>query len=371
MAEVVTLVMGGVLIVCALGATQPWLDRHFLPSFLLPREWYVRMELAARLALALAGAALVRLTPRVGRLVADAPSGPGRIAVAALLAIVASEPALRGMHLQPAQWLLPDEEPLRRADARLGWALVPARTGRAEVGGRVVEYAIDAAGYRVRDAARPVDVERPSVIFTGESVMFGEGLTWDESVPAQVEAALAVQSANLAVHGFASDQAYLHLQRELPRFRHPVAIVTLFMPSLFGRNLDHRRPHLGPGLTWIAPSGEWQLQSLARLVVPYHGDAVIEDGVATTRELLQATAALAHDRGAQALVVIPQFGPEAPPERAIRRRVLDGSGLDYVRVDIDAAWRLPWDRHPDARAAHAMANAIARCLRGSVFQHAS
>ena len=29
----------------------------------------------------------------------------------------------------------------------------------------------------------PVDPERPTILFTGESVMFGEGLTWDESVP--------------------------------------------------------------------------------------------------------------------------------------------------------------------------------------------
>jgi len=365
-AEVVTRVIGIALIVCAVGATQPWLDRHFLPSFLLPREWYVRIELAGRLALALAGAVLVRATPRVGQLVEHAPSSSGRIAVAALLAVVASEPALRGMHLQPAQWLLPDEEPLRRADARLGWTLVPARTGRAEVSGRRVEYAIDAAGYRVRDAARPVDVTQPSVLFTGESVMFGEGLTWDESVPAQVEAALGVQSANLAVHGFATDQAYMHLEHELPRFERPLGVVTLFMTSLFGRNLDHRRPHLGPGLTWMAPRPEWQLQSLARLIVPYHGDAAIDDGVATTREVLHATAALARSRGAAPLVVVLEFGPEDPQQQWIRTRVLDGSGVHYVRVTLDPAWRLPWDRHPDARGARAIAHAIARRLRGSI-----
>jgi hypothetical protein len=35
----------------------------------------------------------------------------------------------------------------------------------------------------------------------------------------------------------------------------------------------------------------------------------------------------------------------------------------YLFVEIDSAWRLPWDRHPNARAAHAIANAIAAQLR--------
>jgi len=53
---------------------------------------------------------------------------------------------------------------------------------------------------------------------------------------------LGVQSANLAVHGFSTDQAYLRLQAELPRFRQPIAVVTVFMTALFGRNTDDERP---------------------------------------------------------------------------------------------------------------------------------
>ena len=94
------------------------------------------------------------------------------------------------------------------ADSRLGWTFVPSRTGHGTIGGRVVDYAFDAAGYRVRRADEPVDLERPTILFTGESVMFGKGLTWDESIPAQVGAMLGTQSANLAVDGYGSDQAY-------------------------------------------------------------------------------------------------------------------------------------------------------------------
>src|SRR5260370_40496132 len=118
-------------------------------------------------------------------------------------------------------------EPSRRLDPRLGWVFVPSRTGRDNIGGRVVEYAIDSAGYRVRRVDEPVDPDRPTIVFTGESMMVGEGLTWDETIPAQTGAIMGLQNANLAGSVFANDQAYLKLNAERPRFRQPVAVVTL------------------------------------------------------------------------------------------------------------------------------------------------
>ena len=115
------------------------------------------------------------------------------------------------MQLRPAEWLGRDQEPRRQADPRLGWTFVPSRTGHGAIGGRVVDYTFDSAGYRVRRADEPVDPERPTILFTGESVMFGKGLTWEESVPAQVGAMLGRQSANLAVDGYGNDQAYLRV----------------------------------------------------------------------------------------------------------------------------------------------------------------
>ena len=63
--------------------------------------------------------------------------------------------------------------------------------------------------------------------------------------------------------------------------------------------------------------------------------------------------------------VVPQFMPEEPAERAVRQRVLDGSDIPVVRVELDGHWRIPGDGHPDARAAHAIAVAIATRLRTS------
>ena len=351
-----------ILIAAAVAARQPWLDRHFLPSFFLPRPWYVGIERGVRAMFFVLGLALVFRRSRLTRIVTDAPMLSLQVCAAAILAVVASEAALRWMPLRPTEWLAPEEEPKRQPDAELGWVLTPARVGHSTVGGRMVEYAIDSAGDRVRGLDEPVDRLRPTIVFAGESAMFGEGLTWEESIPAQAAAIAGLQSANIAVHGYATDQIYLRLARELPRFQRPVAVIAIFMTELFGRNLDHDRPHLAPGLVWRPPQQTSRLAALATLIVPYRRDATVDAGVALTREALLAMVHLAQSRGATPLVVIPQFGLEDAAQRALRQRIVT-DGVPSVLVPLDPGWRLPWDRHPNPRAAHAIAAAVAARLR--------
>ena len=97
-------------------------------------------------------------------------------------------------------------------------------------------------------------------------------------------------------------------------------------------------------------------------VVRYHTSETIERGIAVTREVLRATCDLARARGAVPLIVVPQFAPETAAERDLRQRILDGSGLPVVQVELDGAWRIPGDGHPDARAARAMAAAVSERL---------
>jgi hypothetical protein len=175
---------------------------------------------------------------------------------------------------------------------------------------------------------------------------------------------MQVQSVNLAVHGFSTDQTYLRLQEELPRFRSPVAVVSLFMTALFGRNLDDDRPRLGPGLVWLPPVEHSRLKSLATVLVPYRSDATVERGVTMTREALRATVELARAHGAIPLIVVPQFGKEEEVERTLRRRILDETGVPYALVEINADWRLPWNQHPNALASRAIADAIVGQLQG-------
>jgi hypothetical protein len=366
-AEITVASIGIVSLASGLAANQQVLDRHFVPSFLFPRHWYVALETFVRLCMVIFGALLVFIArPHAGRLAGRAPARALQFVVAAALAVGVSEMALRHVHLGPAEWLMPNEEPRRQPDSRLGWTWVPARSGNKSVGGRVVNYAIDQAGYRVNHVDAPVDFERPSILFTGESVMFGEGLTWQESVPAQVGAMLSIQSANLAVHGYGNDQAYLRLQRELPRFRRPVAVVSLFMASLFGRNLDGNRPHLGPGLVWLPAEQRSRLGLLAKLLVPYRAGATIDRGVTMTHEVFCATGDLARARGATPLLVVVQFDDEGTAEETLQHRILDDTCMPHIVVKIDSSWRLPWDRHPDARASHAIAVAIAAKLQKGI-----
>jgi hypothetical protein len=227
-----------------------------------------------------------------------------------------------------------------------------------------VEYAVDRSGYRVRTLEDPVDHERPSIVLTGESVMFGEGLQWDESIGGQIAALTGLQVANLAVQGFATDQSYLRLAAELPRFKRPVAIVSLFIPTLFGRNLDVDRPHLRPGLVWTPAVAHGRLHALAKLLVPFRYTRTVDRGVLVTQEVLRSTLALAQARGALPLILVPQFGQEDAFERTWRQRVLDEAALPYLRLKFEDNWRLAGDLHPNAATARAIAQAIVERLGG-------
>ena len=365
--EIAIASIGMTFLTSAILANQRFLDRHFVRSFLLPQHWYVALESFIRVCMAIFGAWLALIVrPRLGRFTGREPMRVLQIVAAVALAIGASELGLHYIHLGPAEWLMPSEEPRRQHDQLLGWTWVPTQTGNKSVGGRMINYAIDATGYRVNSLNEPVDPERPTILFTGESVMFGEGLTWPESVPAQVGAILGTQTANLAVHGYGNDQAYLKLQKELPHFRHPIAVVALFMASLFGRNLDENRPHLGPGLVWQPAEKRSRLALFAKLLVPYRADATVDRGITVTREVFCATDELARARGAIPLLLVLQFEDEEGAGRTTQHRILDQTCLPYIVVKINSAWRLSWDRHPDARAAHAIAVAIAAELRGRI-----
>jgi hypothetical protein len=371
-AELAVASIGVVCIAIAIGSNQQWLDRHFLPSFLWPRHWFTLIETSVRVGLGALGAWIATgARTRAGRFAHREPALALSIGLAIGLAFGAGEVALKYVKVQPAEWLFPDEEPRRLPDSRLGWTFVPSRSGHKAIGGRDITYTFDSHGYRVRSLDEPVDLERPSILFAGESVMVGEGLTWDESIAARVGAALGIQSANIAVHGYSTDQAYLRLEHELPRFRRPVAVVSLFMTGLFGRNLDHDRPHLDAGLVWRPAFPRARLRALAQVFVPYRTNASIDNGLRVTREVLRATAALAAARGATPIILVPQFGHDDERDQALRRSIFDGTGLSYVFVEIDPAWRIPWDRHPDTRAARAIAERVAASIRDARDRAAS
>lgn len=368
-AETLVALGGLALILGALGADQAWVDRHFLPNFFVPHAAIMPVVSTVRIIMIVLGGVLVLfIRSALGRLAARRSTGQvfagtARFLLAIALALVSSELVLRSSFWPPAQ-KRENAEPLRRADPVLGWTALPARTGRRFEGGRLIEYTFDASGYRVRRMDEPVDVDRPTILFAGESIMLGTALTWDESIPAQVAAITGIQSATLATEGYSNAQAYLRLKAELPKFRQPVAIVSLFMPALFERNIDSARPRVDPELVWEPPDDGFRLELLARWPIPYHSEATIERGIQTTRTVLRATATLAQAHGAMALTIVPQFSDEEITERALRQRILDEAGLPYMLVELDPNWRVAWDKHPDARGARFIAEAIAAKVVG-------
>ena len=163
-------------------ANQRWLDRHFLPSFFLPRLWYVRLEIVRARPMAALGPSLVFIAPPACRAIRRAL---GRNRFASRLRRFwrsAQASSCFGTCTSPPQsgWCRTRSRAAVRSAARLDLRTRADRTQHASAVARI-DYAIDAAGYRVRRVDEPVDFDRPTILFTGESVMFGEGLTWDES----------------------------------------------------------------------------------------------------------------------------------------------------------------------------------------------
>src|SRR6185369_11320801 len=122
--------------------------------------------------------------------------------------------------------------------------------------------------------------------------MFGAGLNWRDTIAGQIQAATGIQSANLAVNGFATDQAYLRFRSEMPRFAHPVAVVAIFGPALMERNLHHNKPWLDDRLRWHPTESEWRLHHLFRFLTPLHREATILAAERTARSILLAEHAM-------------------------------------------------------------------------------
>lgn len=363
--------LAGVLLVgLALAAGRTWADRHVLPTFTWPRSVQMHIILALRIGVGLVGLLLLAIVrPRVARAIRE---GRGlrllgstlSILIALAASVGVAEAVLRSRQWHSVQERWDSKEPRRRPDLRYGWSYLPSHKGSSAHGGRLIHYATDSFGYRAPSPSDRLDFDRPTIVFGGESIAYGYGLEYEESAPARLEAMTGIQTANVAVNAFGTDQAYLRLRSELPRFSKPVAVVILFTPFLLDRNLDRDRMHLDARLRWHrAETPPLRLAELARRFLRYRSEARIAEGVTMTRNVLRATVELARSRGAKAIILVPEYVPEDPLERSIRRRVLDEAGLPYVFVPLDPAWQIPGDRHPDPRGARAMAAAVAKALK--------
>ncbi len=362
--EAVLVAVGLGLILCAGLADKIWLDRHVLPHMFLTRDLQLLWWMVGRVAAVVAGLLLLyAIRPWVVRQVRHGRGGElamqGALIVAAILfSGLASEAMLRTTLWHAVDRRTASEEPLRQPDPHLGWVNRPGRTGIEPFNGQRIVYAIDADGRRVARAGSAIDPARPSILFAGESVMLGFRLNWPETTAGRIEAMTGLQSVNLAVNGYGTDQAFMRVQAELPHFAAPSAVVILFAPTLLERDLEEDRPHLDAALGWHPARPSWRLRRVAKNVVLYHSIGEIDEGIERARAVLRATVRAAQARHAATLILVPSFLPETATERAIRRRVLEDPALPFVLVPLDPRWRLAHDGHPDARADLAMARAV-------------
>lgn len=368
------LAVGGIAAGClflAIRMDRAWAERHILPDILVPGDWLMTIVQVERIILVLLAALLLLvICPRIGRIRmggrADAVLRWVGIALALLLAIPVSEALTRivnGSANRP--WSMVNE-PLRHADPLLGWANIPTRAAVDPDYPSRPAYFLDRHGYRVAARQRRIDRNAPSILFLGESIMFGKGLDWSRTVAGRMEQRSRVQSANLAVPAYSAGQVHLQLRRELPKFRRPLAVVILFGADLMNRDLDRSRPSVDGAGRWRAPEPGWRLSRPGRVLLPYHSASTIRDVVEKDRRILMANVAMVRARGAQPIILVPVFQPETPQGRALRAAIFDGAGIPHLVVPLDRRWRLFPDYHLDARANAMMAEAVWAALRDRV-----
>jgi hypothetical protein len=372
---------GAALLALAWRCDRGWFERHvFLPYYFVPPT---RGAIWIRGAAAMLGLVLLLGGPTIGRRIRlsmrDARGGPG-LWVASFVALVAAVPAAEAaLRLAHISWRPAGsarfELKVGHRDPRYGWIADPARLTRLTVNGRPYSYAVGPAGLRARGPHDEPDLDRPALVVTGESIASGYGLDYDQTFAARCGRQLGLEVVDVAEGGYGVDQAYLRVVDLLPRVRHPVALVTVFVVNELGRSLRDDRPRLVldgvDPLTLVPPASGFlartQLGQLIHDRIPYAGSAALARSIALARTVFVMTARAARARGARPLFVIVSPGSsrtlDAHPEAAIIRELFVDAGLPYLLVDLDAGERFDVDGHPNPAGASRIAGEIEAALR--------
>ncbi len=362
--EVIVGLVALVLIAFAVFADDAWFQVHMMHRCCVVDPASLPRAHVGRWAIAASGLALgVIARPRIGRRAASyAPASlvasTLRILAAFALALIVTEVVLRIRGRKPPPAALRAVNDQRR------------ETWDPDVPGRP-HHAVNKDGFRTRTQDDVPDPAAPTIVFSGESVVWGHGLDYDDTIPALVTAHSGVQAVNLGVRGFGNDDALAWLERWLPQFTRPVAVVSFVLYNWLDRNLvpGPTRLVLGAnGALEMAPPASWSLLgssplfAVLRTVVPYRAD----DAVELTRAILRRTAELARSRGAYPLFVLTQSGMRCrtgPDGCWLATRLVEDQPFESIRVELDPRFEIPGDGHPNRRANEDYASAIARALR--------
>jgi hypothetical protein len=366
LAELLVSALAFCLLVFAWQIDLPWFARHTAATG-------VALPIACRAGAALVGVAVFALArPRAGRWAArvgprEAAAASTRLLLAIAAAFVASEIGLRILKLPHRTDIAIAERRLGEKDPRYGWLFRASQSFVVDSAGRPVHCDFDADHNRAPSVDHVPDLHAPTLFFVGESVIAGHGLEWAESFPAIVGEAMSLQVVDLGVDGYASDQAFLRLVDTLPRFEHPVAVISLFMPIMVDRleRVDHPRLRFDGDTLRLEPPDF--LESL-RLTQAFREGLVLrsEGAITTTSEVFRRTALLAKARGAPAIFVAPHLAKDWPPKAwALVDELLVRPGYTVVSAPFGYEG-IPFDGHPNAASTRRLANAVLEALRAEL-----
>jgi hypothetical protein len=349
-----------------------WVDRAWLVRHWSVDEGSAGTAAAWRLGPLVVGLVLaVVVRPRIGRWVdgvggREAAASLVNVALAAVLALVASEVALRvAGRPKKHDFKGSCDNEMGEPDAHTGWLWRASFERTVMQGGRPVHFVFDAHHDRISRPGVEEDPDRPTVLLVGESFVAGHGLEWRESLAGLLEEGLGVQVVDLGVDGYGNDQAFLRLVDAAPRFRHLVAVVTLFRPDLIERIAWADRPRLsfegdGPVVLPRQPGFVRDLR-IVRVIsdlLPYRD----EDSIRLGARIFRETAKLSAARGARAIFLTPTLGRSGPPsDEYLVRELVTAQGLEAVDPD----WRyepLPGDNHPNPASTRRLAAALIEAL---------
>ena len=220
-------------------------------------------------------------------------------------------------------------------------------------------------GFRVADQSTTIDLEAPSIVMSGESVAFGFGLAYEETIGAQLAHRFGLQDVNVAVNGFSNADTLQRLEDTLPKLAKPVAVVCFVVHTWLDRNTDGARWHVvwneGRPMSLLPPRPETSspLLALARSVFRYHDDHRLEIG----RQLLGQTADLIRSRNATPLFVFTQCGARCRSTEFVTTQLTRDLDAPWISIDTPEDENLPSDMHPGPTAAVRYVDAIEKALR--------